>query len=162
MNNLIKQVSKVVLQPIYVPIREDNKPDVCPVDAFAGKSFNINPFGHIQNDVSALMQAQSKAEYDLISQRLVEVQCSDPDNSDLSDTDLFRFAVGRHYQTPAEVSQLSESITKKAYERSERLAKEAKDKADYEAELARQKADYEAYLKSKDNSIPVQSVESSK
>lgn len=145
MNNLIRKLGTYVLPEIYVPLREDNKPDVCPVDAFAGKSFNINPFGHIQNDVSALMQAQSKSEYDLIAQRLVEVQGDNPDNSDLSDTDLFRFAVGRHFQTPAEVAQLSESITRKADERSRRFAKEAADKKAYEEQLAKEKADFEAF-----------------
>ena len=134
------------MSPCYVPLREDEQPDVCPVDAFAGKSFNINPFGHIQNDVSALMQAQSKNEYDLIAQRLVEVQGQDPDNSDLSDTDLFRFAVGRHYQTPAEVAYLSEAITKKAAERGERIAKEAAQKAADEKWLKEQQESFEAFL----------------
>ena len=153
MNTLIKKVSKVEFQPIYVPLREDNKPDVCPVDAFAGKSFNINPFGHIQSDVSALMEAQSRSEYDMIAQRLVEVQGEDPDNSKLSDTDLFRFAVGRHYQTPAEVAQLSESITRKADERSKRIAEDARIKAEEKARLEKEKADYEAFLASKNHPV---------
>ena len=122
MNCIIKQVSKVVLQPCYVPLREDGKPDVCPVDAFAGQSFNVNPFGHIQSDVSALMQAQSKSEYDLIAQRLVEAQGADPDNTGLSDTDLFRFSQGRYNQTPAEVAYMAEAITKYAKERGDRIA----------------------------------------
>lgn len=145
MNTLIKKVSKFVLQPIFVPLREDNQADVCPVDAFAGKSFNINPFGHIQNDVSALMQAQSRSEYDMIAQRLVEVQGENPDTSDLSDTDLFRFAVGRHFQTPAEVAQLSESLTRKADERAQRIAKDAAEKAAADKAAADEKARYEAF-----------------
>lgn len=153
MNTLIKKVSKVEFQPIYVPLREDNKPDVCPVDAFAGKSFNINPFGHIQSDVSALMQAQSRSEYDMIAQRLVEVQGENPDNSNLSDTDLFRFAVGRHFQTPAEVAQLSESITRKADERAQRIAEDARVTAEEKARLEKEKADYEAFLASKNQPV---------
>lgn len=156
MNCIIKHVSKVVLQPCYVPLREDGKPDVCPVDAFAGQSFNVNPFGHIQSDLSALMQAQSKAEYDLIARRLVEAQGAEPDNSGLSDTDLFRFSQGRYNQTPAEVAYMAESIAKYAKERGDRIAREAAEKAKYEADLAREQAAYELFLKSKDNPQPAE------
>lgn len=159
MNNLIKKLSKVEFKPIYVPLREDNKPDVCPVDAFAGKSFNINPFGHIQNDVSALMQAQSRSEYDMIAQRLVEVQGENPDNSNLSDTDLFRFAVGRHFQTPAEVAYMAESITKKADLRAQQIENDARLKAEEKARLEKEKADYEAFLASKNQPVTNQNSE---
>lgn len=162
MNNIIRKLSDYTLPEIYIPLREDNMPDVCPVDSFAGKSFNINAFGHIQNDVSALMQAQSRSEYDLIAQRLVEVQGENPDTSKLSDTDLFRFSTNRHFQTPAEVAQLSESISKKAVERSERLATEAAEKAARDKEIAEEKSRYEAFKASQNNLKPDVNTDTSK
>ena len=47
------------LPQFVFPYRSDGEVDVCPVDAFAGQTFNINVFGHIKSDVSALMEAQS-------------------------------------------------------------------------------------------------------
>ena len=129
------------LTPIFFPVRKDGEIDVCPVDAFAGQTFNVSEFGHIKSDVSALMEAQSVSEKDLIAQRLVEAQGENPDLSGLTDSDIFKYSTSRYYQTPAEVQQFAESIAKASYERSERLAKEAAEKAAEEAQLkAQQKA----------------------
>ena len=84
------------LPAIIFPIREDGKVAVCPVDAFAGATFNVNEFGHIKSDVSALMEAQSQAEIDLISKRLVEAQGENPDLSGLTDSDIFRYSMSRY------------------------------------------------------------------
>lgn len=125
------------LPEIFYPLREDGEVDVCPVDAFAGQTFNLNEFGHIQSDVSALMQAQSQSEKDLIAQRLVEAQGENPDLSGLTDSDIFKYSMSRYYQTPAEVAQFAESLAKAQNARAERLQKEADEKAAFEA---RQKA----------------------
>lgn len=141
MRSVIKKFGSV-LPEIFYPLRSDGKVDVCPVDAFAGATFNINEFGHIKSDVSALMEAQSKSEQDLISQRLVEAQGSNPDLSGLTDADIFRYSMSRYYQTPAEVQAFGESLAKAQYAHDERIAKESAEKA---AVAARQKASEDAY-----------------
>ena len=122
------------LSEITFPIRKDGKVDVCPVDAFAGQTFNMNEFGHIKSDVSAFMEAQTKGEQDLIAQRLVEAQGENPDLSGLTDSDIFKYSMSRYYQTPAEVESFGEALGRAQFERSERLAKEASDKAALDAE----------------------------
>ena len=104
------------LTPIFFPVRKDGEIDVCPVDAFAGQTFNVSEFGHIKSDVSALMEAQSVSEKDLIAQRLVEAQGENPDLSGLTDSYIFKYSTSRYYQTPAEVQQFAESIAKASYE----------------------------------------------
>lgn len=117
------------LSGITYPLRNDGEVDVCPVDAFAGQTFNINSFGHIKSDVSALMEAQSKSEQDLIAQRLVEAQGSNPDLSGLTDSDIFKYSMSRYYQTPAEVERYGESLAKAQFAHDQRIAKESADKA---------------------------------
>ena len=132
----MKSVNRVFgsdLPEFYFPLRGDGEIDVCPVDAFAGQTFNLNEFGHIQSDVSALMQAQSQSEKDLIAQRLVEAQGENPDLSDLTDSDIFKYSMSRYYQTPAEVAQYAESLAKAQNARAERLQREADEKAAFEA-----------------------------
>ena len=124
------------LSVITYPLRNDGEVDVCPVDAFAGQTFNINAFGHIKSDVSALMEAQSKSEQDLIAQRLVEAQGSNPDLSGLTDSDIFKYSMSRYYQTPAEVERYGESLAKAQFAHDQRVAKEAADKA-HKEELER-------------------------
>ena len=136
------------LPEIKFLIREDGKVDVCPVDAFAGATFNVNEFGHIKNDVSALMEAQSQQEIDMISRRLVEAQGENPDLSGLTDADIFRYSMSRYFQTPREVEMFGEGLAKAQYERSQRLQKEASDKAEREAMIAKQNAAFEAWQKS--------------
>lgn len=126
----------VELPDIVYPLRDDGKVDICPVDAFAGQTFNINQFGHIKSDVSALMEAQSQSEKDLIAQRLVEAQGSNPDLSGLTDSDIFKYSQSRYYQTPAEVQQFAESLAKAQDARAIRLKKEADAKAAFEKEKA--------------------------
>lgn len=148
----MKSVNRVFgtkLPDIVFPLRSDGEVDVCPVDAFAGQTFNINEFGHIKSDVSVLMEAQSKSEIDLISQRLVEAQGENPDLSGLTDSDIFRYSMSRYYQTPAEVQKYGESLAKAQFERSERLNKEAAQKAEYEKMAAAQKAAFENYQKAR-------------
>lgn len=94
------------LTPIFYPVRDDGEVDVCPVDAFAGQTFNVSEFGHIKSDVSALMEAQSVAEKDLIAQRLVEAQGENPDLSGLTDSDIFKYSTSRYYQTLQKFSNL--------------------------------------------------------
>lgn len=132
------------LSVITYPLRNDGEVDVCPVDAFAGQTFNINAFGHIKSDVSALMEAQSKSEQDLIAQRLVEAQGSNPDLSGLTDSDIFKYSMSRYYQTPAEVERYGESLAKAQFAHDQRVAKEAADKAAF-AESERLRA--EAFAK---------------
>lgn len=133
------------LPEIFFPLRDDGEIDVCPVDAFAGQTFNMNEFGHIKSDVSALMEAQSVAEKDLIAQRLVEAQGENPDLSGLTDSDIFKYSTSRYYQTPAEVLQFAESLAKASFERSERLSKEAAEKAAAQKAAADEKVRYEAF-----------------
>lgn len=148
MRSVIRKFGSVLPEIIF-PVRSDGNVDVCPVDAFAGATFNINEFGHIKSDVSALMEAQSKSEQDLISQRLVELQGQNPDLSGLSDADKFKFSMSRYFQTPAEVQSFGESLAKAQFARDERLAKEASEKA---ARVAREKEikdSFEAYQKAR-------------
>lgn len=49
----IARIFGTPLSEITFPMRDDGEVDVCPVDAFAGQTFNINEFGHIKSDVSA-------------------------------------------------------------------------------------------------------------
>lgn len=145
----ITKVFGAELPPIIYPLREDGKVDVCPVDAFAGQTFNVNEFGHIKSDVSALMEAQTKSEQDLIAQRLVEAQGSNPDLSGLTDADIFRYSMSRYYQTPAEVQQFGESLAKAQFAHDERIAKEASEKAEQAARAKAQKDAFEAYQKAR-------------
>ena len=124
------------LSVITYPLRNDGEVDVCPVDAFAGQTFNINAFGHIKSDVSALMEAQSKSEQDLIAQRLVEAQGSNPDLSGLTDSDIFKYSMSRYYQTPAEVERYGESLAKAQFAHDKRVAEESAKKA-RQAEIER-------------------------
>lgn len=146
MRSIIK-IFGAELPPIVFPLREDGKVDVCPVDAFAGQTFNVNEFGHIKSDVSALMEAQTKSEQDLISQRLVEAQGSNPDLSGLTDADIFKYSMSRYYQTPAEVQAFGESLAKAQYAHDERVAKDAAEKAALEKAAKERQAAYEAYQK---------------
>ena len=146
MRSVIRKFDSVLPEIVY-PLRSDGKVDVCPVDAFAGATFNINEFGHIKSDVSALMEAQTKSEQDLISQRLVEAQGSNPDLSGLTDADIFRYSMSRYYQTPAEVQAFGESLAKAQYAHDERVAKAAAEKASEEKAVQSVKASYEAYKK---------------
>lgn len=137
MKSVLRKFNREI-SPFFYPTREsDGKLDVCPVDAFAGQTFCVNVFGHIRNDVNVLMECQSKSEQDLIAQRLVEAQGADPDNSGLTDADLFKFGMSRYYQTPAEVASFSESLTRAQAAKADRLAREASEKAAYEAEKKR-------------------------
>lgn len=145
----ITKVFGAELPPIIYPLREDGKVDVCPVDAFAGQTFNVNEFGHIKSDVSALMEAQTKSEQDLISQRLVEAQGSNPDLSGLTDADIFKYSMSRYYQTPAEVQAFGESLAKAQFAHDERVAKDAADKARIAAERKVQMDAYENFMKAR-------------
>lgn len=143
----MKSVIRVFGAPLSVityPLRNDGEVDVCPVDAFAGQTFNINAFGHIKSDVSALMEAQSKSEQDLIAQRLVEAQGANPDLSGLTDSDIFKYSMSRYYQTPAEVERYGESLAKAQFAHDQRVAKEAAKKAALEE---RERLDAEAFAK---------------
>ena len=142
MKSVYRKFNSELPQFIF-PHRSDGEVDVCPVDAFAGQTFNINAFGHIKSDVSALMEAQSQNEKDLIAQRLVEAQGNNPDLSGLTDSDIFKYSMSRYYQSPAEIAQFSESLTKAQTERASRLKKEADEKA----ALDKMKADEEAFNK---------------
>lgn len=133
------------LPPIKFPMRSDGKVDVCPVDAFAGATFNVNEFGHIKSDVSALMQAQSQNEIDMISRRLVEAQGENPDLSGLTDSDIFKYSMSRYYQSPREVELFGERLAKAQYDRNERLSKEAAEKAAHDEMIAKQKAAFDAF-----------------
>lgn len=148
MRSIVK-VFGAELPPIFYPLREDGKVDVCPVDAFAGQTFNVNEFGHIKSDVSALMEAQTKSEQDLIAQRLVEAQGSNPDLSGLSDADIFKYSMSRYYQTPAEVQAFGESLAKAQFAHNERVAKDAAEKAEQAARAKAQKDAFEAYQKAR-------------
>lgn len=148
MRSVIRKFNSVLPEIIF-PLRSDGKVDVCPVDAFAGSTFNINEFGHIKSDVSALMEAQTKSEQDLISQRLVEAQGSNPDLSGLTDADIFRYSMSRYYQTPAEVQAFGESLAKAQYAHAERVANEAKLKAEQAAREKALKDSFEAYQKAR-------------
>ena len=130
------------LSVITYPMRNDGEVDVCPVDAFAGQTFNINAFGHIKSDVSALMEAQSKSEQDLIAQRLVEAQGANPDLSGLTDSDIFKYSMSRYYQTPAEVERYGESLAKAQFAHDQRVSKEAAIKTAREAEEKRIKESF--------------------
>lgn len=143
MKSVIRKFERTI-SPLFFPHREtDGKLDVCPVDAFAGQTFCTNVFGHIRSDISVLMEAQSKSEQDLIAQRLVEAQGDCPDNSGLTDSDLFKFGMSRYYQTPSEVVSFSESLTRAQAARAEKLAKEAASKAERE----RFQKEHEEYMK---------------
>lgn len=145
----ITKVFGAELPPIIFPLREDGKVDVCPVDAFAGQTFNVNEFGHIKSDVSALMEAQTKSEQDLIAQRLVEAQGSNPDLSGLTDADIFKYSMSRYYQTPAEVQAFGESLAKAQFAHDERVAKDAAEKAEQAARAKAMKDSFEAYQKAR-------------
>lgn len=41
-----------------------------PIDQYDGEDFNVNDFGHIRNDISALARASSVQEYDMMVKRL--------------------------------------------------------------------------------------------
>ena len=145
MKSVLRKFERTI-SPLFYPHRTtDDKLDVCPVDAFAGQTFCVNVFGHIRSDISVLMECQSKSEFDLISQRLVEAQGESPDHSDWTDADSFKFGMSRYYQTPAEVSQFTESLTKAQFARAEKLAKEAASKAERER-LQKEHAQYMANI----------------
>lgn len=139
MKSVLRKFERTISPLFYSHRSTDGKLDVCPVDAFAGQTFCVNVFGHIRSDISVLMECQSKSEFDLVAQRLVEAQGESPDNSGLTDADLFKFGMSRYYQTPSEVIKFSESLTRAQAARAEKLAKDAKAKADYEAEIERSK-----------------------
>lgn len=146
MRSVIRKFDSVLPEIIF-PVRSDGKVDVCPVDAFAGATFNINEFGHIKSDVSALMEAQTKSEQDLISQRLVEAQGSNPDLSGLTDADIFKYSMSRYYQTPAELQAFGESLAKAQYAHDLRVSNEAAQKAASEKAVKDTKVAFEAFQK---------------
>ena len=142
MKSVLRKFERTI-SPLFYPHRStDDKLDVCPVDAFAGQTFCVNVFGHIRSDISVLMECQSKSEFDLVAQRLVEAQGDSPDNSGLTDADLFKFGMSRYYQTPSEVVSFSESLTRAQAARAEKLAKEAASKAERE----RLQKEHEKYM----------------
>lgn len=145
MKSVLRKFDRII-SPLFYPHRStDDKLDVCPVDAFAGQTFCVNVFGHIRSDISVLMECQSKSEFDLIAQRLVEAQGDTPDNSALTDADLFKFGMSRYYQTPSEVVSFSESLTRAQAARSDKLAKEAVSKAERDR-LQREHENYMANI----------------
>lgn len=76
---------------------------ICVVDQFAGADFNLNDCGWIRNDLSSLARAQSQSEYNMIIQRLTEIEQTGGIPKDVSLEEAIRFIKPRWAQSPNEI-----------------------------------------------------------
>lgn len=84
------------------------------VDQFPLQDFNINEFGYPYNDVSLLMRAQTKEEFDMLSSRLQEIPSYDVDDG-LTDEEKLSNLNSRYDQDVTEYSR-SESLKSVKYD----------------------------------------------
>lgn len=71
------------------------------VDQMSANDYNINEYGFIRNDITALERAGTSQEVELIMSRLREMR-SDPVNADISDDEILRRVIPRYAQDPTE------------------------------------------------------------
>lgn len=81
---------------------------VVPVDQYDSQEFNLNDAGWVRNDISQLARAQSKAEFDMLLSRLVEIKNSGGLPDDMSVDDAINSIRPRWCQSPAELELFAE------------------------------------------------------
>lgn len=106
-------VSKVDFQRPFIPAL------ACNVDQYLNHDFNVNDCGWLRNDLSALAAAQTKAEYDLILQRLKELSPNGniPEGTKLEDA--FNMIRPKYVQTENEFVGFAEHLSQRALEMQE-------------------------------------------
>lgn len=90
-----------------------NRPCVV-VDQTPAKDFNVNEFGHIRSDVTALMQASTEELYKLAASRLNELPLSQIDTSNMTDEQIVGSVVGRSMQLPSEIAAVATRFARRA------------------------------------------------
>lgn len=93
----------VLNQPVLGFDDKGNLLNYVAIDQFSGQEFNMNRFGWMQSDISALMQADSLAIQDRILSRLNLIR-SDPSNAGKSDKQLLQELIPRTVQSYGELS----------------------------------------------------------
>ena len=101
---------------------------ICAVDQFLNNQFNMNDFGWLRNDISALAAASTREQYEEILRRLKELPATSsiPDNLPLQDA--FDVIKPRYMQTENEFVEFVGFMTEKGMKNAEKA---------YAAEVAR-------------------------
>lgn len=99
--------STAVYQPFY---DNDGNKKVGIVDQFDGQKFNLNPAGHIMSELTALVRANSEAEYNQILARLKEFDAPGSPYSGMNDEEMIKRVKPRYCQSPAEYAKFLDYI----------------------------------------------------
>lgn len=83
---------------------------VVPIDQFAAKDFNANAAGWTRNDISQLVAATTKSQYDAIAERLIQNKGRYNIPDDMTMADAVKVIQPRYCQSPLEIQQFAEHV----------------------------------------------------
>jgi hypothetical protein len=83
-----------------------------PIDQYDGEDFNVNDFGHIRNDISALARASSQQEYDMMFKRLSVLSQKGQMPKDADPQQMIGRIRSRYLQSPCELESFAEQLAK--------------------------------------------------